>query len=781
MDEPEIKRKLATILVADIVGYSRLTANDEDWTIRALGEFRRIVDQIIERHDGRIFSTGGDSILAEFASPVEAVRAAVDFQEASRSRNLLQPRDRQMRFRIGINLGDVMVRGSDLLGDGVNVAARLEGLAEPGGICVSGTVWDHINGKLSIGYVDIGEQSVKNIPRPVRAYHLRVDGTVGEAIPADGTPRVGATPGRTPRAVPLMAVILGGAALVIVLLAGMLAWQLWPKADVPPVASASPGPAPAPSKPRASAPSPPAAASAPGPASAGPAPDAAATALQSKLLARLDAVVPAVKPKTREDNVRIYVTGREHKALAVSLDPPGTWQSLNRPSSDEAGETALENCQIRFGQPCALVAADGSLEPVPADGKPQPRDMPRVRYAGDFDPARIPGVLKAVRDRDDVAGYRAAPAPKAIALHPAASGLFAVTAAADQHAAEAEALKACNSDLARQSQSGSCYLYAVGDQVVLAEGLRDPKTVAVAALTAAAPAPQASANAVPDKTFRDCSECPEMVVIPAGNFRMGAALGENERLSVPATEAGRVEPQHPVAFAKPFALGKFDVTRAEFAAFVKATGFRPIKGCMDNVGGAWERREQASWEEPGFPQTARDPVVCINAIEAGAYIAWIARTTGKAYRLPSEAEWEYAARGGTTTTYYWGDDPSQACGYENVGDETFRQKRNGNQAIGCTDGFADTAPAGSFKPNPFGLYDMLGNINVLMADCWNETYAGAPTDGSAWSSGDCQRRVARKGSFGAVRPWPFRAANRFSESALVKHNRVGFRVALSLP
>ena len=114
--DQEIKRKLATILVADIVGYSSLTAHDEDWTIRALGEFRKIVDDIIASHDGRIFSTGGDSVLAEFASPVEAVRAAVDFQEASRSRNLLQPRDRQLRYRIGINLGDVMVRGNDLLG-----------------------------------------------------------------------------------------------------------------------------------------------------------------------------------------------------------------------------------------------------------------------------------------------------------------------------------------------------------------------------------------------------------------------------------------------------------------------------------------------------------------------------------------------------------------------------------------------------------------------------------------------------------------------------------------
>src|SRR5580700_6581503 len=239
MSEHDMKRKLATIMVADIVGFSRLAAQDEDWTIRSLGEFRRVVDEIIENHDGRIFNTGGDSVLAEFASPVEAVRCAVDFQEASRSRNLLQPRDRQLRFRIGINLGDVMVRGTDLLGDGVNVAARLEGLAEPGGICVSGTVWDHINGKLSIGYVDIGEQSVKNIPRPVRAYHLRVDGSVGEG---EQSVQVARPVASKPKRLPPLAAIAGAAAIVAIV-GAVLVWQLWPKGAPPAQVAAAP-PAP---------------------------------------------------------------------------------------------------------------------------------------------------------------------------------------------------------------------------------------------------------------------------------------------------------------------------------------------------------------------------------------------------------------------------------------------------------------------------------------------------------------------------------------------------------
>ena len=183
-EERNIKRKLATILVADIVGYSRLTAQDEDGTIRRLGEFRDVVDEIIAKHDGRIFNTGGDSVLAEFTSPVEAVRSAIDFQEAARSRNILQPPERQLRFRIGINLGDVLIEGDDILGDGVNVAARLESISEPGGICISDAAYVQVRDKLEVTFKDIGEQTLKNIPRPVRVYRLDRDSPLDNPEPS---------------------------------------------------------------------------------------------------------------------------------------------------------------------------------------------------------------------------------------------------------------------------------------------------------------------------------------------------------------------------------------------------------------------------------------------------------------------------------------------------------------------------------------------------------------------------------------------------------------------
>jgi class 3 adenylate cyclase len=178
MSSNPVKRKLSAILAADAVGYSRMMAADEEGTMKTLSAHRAVIDGIIEFHEGRIVGTAGDSVLAEFGSPVEAVRCAVEIQDALRTRNDSLPEDRRLQFRVGVNLGDVMVKGSDLLGDGVNVAARLEGIAEPGGICISASVYDLIRGKLDLGFLDIGEQSLKNIEHPIRVYRVARDGRV---------------------------------------------------------------------------------------------------------------------------------------------------------------------------------------------------------------------------------------------------------------------------------------------------------------------------------------------------------------------------------------------------------------------------------------------------------------------------------------------------------------------------------------------------------------------------------------------------------------------------
>ena len=175
MVEERVERRLAVILAADVAGYSRLMDVDEEATLRTLMAHRRIIDGLVSGYGGRVFGSAGDSVIAEFSSPVEAVRCAVDIQQNLEQSNTDLPDDRLMRFRIGINLGDVMVEGDDLLGDGVNVASRLEGLADAGGICISGTVYDQVAGKIAQAFDFMGEQTLKNIEGQVRAYRVSVD------------------------------------------------------------------------------------------------------------------------------------------------------------------------------------------------------------------------------------------------------------------------------------------------------------------------------------------------------------------------------------------------------------------------------------------------------------------------------------------------------------------------------------------------------------------------------------------------------------------------------
>src|SRR6201993_4277409 len=188
-----MKRKIAAIFAADIAGYSRLVAEDEEETLRRLASYRQVTDDFIAKGGGRIFNTAGDAVLAEFPSAVEAVRCAIDVQESLRTRNLAYPPSRQMSFRIGITIGDVVERDGDLLGDGVNIAARLETLAQPGGLCVSRAVHEQVGNKLSVQSADIGEQQVKTMRTRVYAYilHLRAgDSRKPAAAPKTASPSV---------------------------------------------------------------------------------------------------------------------------------------------------------------------------------------------------------------------------------------------------------------------------------------------------------------------------------------------------------------------------------------------------------------------------------------------------------------------------------------------------------------------------------------------------------------------------------------------------------------
>jgi formylglycine-generating enzyme required for sulfatase activity len=247
-----------------------------------------------------------------------------------------------------------------------------------------------------------------------------------------------------------------------------------------------------------------------------------------------------------------------------------------------------------------------------------------------------------------------------------------------------------------------------------------------------------------------------MVVVPPGSFTMGS----------PASEPGRIDtegPQHVVSFARAFAVGKFPVTRDEFEAFVNETGYDARSICLTiEDGGKVEERWDRSWRNPGFAQTGSHPATCLAWNDANAYAAWLGKKTGKTYRLLSEAEWEYAARGqtrpGTYPRYFFGDDERDMCQYGNGADQTAKEKVPWNWAsfhfFPCNDGYAYTSPVGSFQPNTFGLYDMHGNVWQWVEDC-TAGYEEAPNDGTANGAtkliGDWCPRTLRGGSFIASR------------------------------
>ena len=180
MEAPPLERKLVAILAADVAGYSRLMGIDEERTLATLSAFRSVTDGLITQHGGRICGTAGDSVLAAFGSALAAVQCAIDIQKELAQSNDALEEDRRMHFRIGINVGDVMVKDGDIFGDGVNIAARLEGLADPGGICISRGIHDHVLKKLPFEFEDLGEKSVKNIAQPIRVFRLILDGRASE-------------------------------------------------------------------------------------------------------------------------------------------------------------------------------------------------------------------------------------------------------------------------------------------------------------------------------------------------------------------------------------------------------------------------------------------------------------------------------------------------------------------------------------------------------------------------------------------------------------------------
>lgn len=294
-----------------------------------------------------------------------------------------------------------------------------------------------------------------------------------------------------------------------------------------------------------------------------------------------------------------------------------------------------------------------------------------------------------------------------------------------------------------------------------------------------AAADKASTVGYPEgRRFRDCPKCPEMMVVPTGSYEMGSPSKREE-----AGRKPNERPAHQVTLEHPFAVGVYEVTRAEFGRFVEATRYSTGTDCVTYEEGKIERRSGRYWGNPGFRQSEQDPVVCVSWEDAQAYVQWLSKETGRAYRLLSEAEWEYVARAGTRTARYWGEG-YWAEGFRAWGHCTHANGADASsdlpkyETADCDDGYTRTSAVGVYGANAFGLHDVLGNVSEWVQDCWHASYHDAPSDGRVWESGDCSKRVIRGGSWLSP-PYEIRSAAR-SGIYNIRANMVGFRLARTL-
>src|SRR3984893_7275834 len=497
-------RRLAAIVAGDIAGYSRLMQIDEEGThLRVKRIERDLIEPSIVGHHGRLVKTTGDGFIAIFDSPVEAVRCGIVIQQNMVGRNASMPKHHWIEFRIGVNLGDVIIEADDVFGDGVNIATRLEGIADPGQVYISGGIYEQIKHKLVCGYESLGDRKVKNITDPIRVYRVLPD--------------------------------------------------------------------------------------------------------------------PAAFDRTRRrrENILILLLSFFLLVIASGVLWYAFWQPHGKAGGQASAPVSPETPKVLSSPPPTVKQAAPQTQPAPA----------------------------------------VAPAAKQGASHP---------------------------------------------QIT----------------SPAKPATQ------PALAVRE----PEMYMLRGGNFTMGSNDDPTEK------------PPHQVTI-KPFAISQYPITVREWNECAVA------KACA-------------------FEATGKDdaPVTNVSWSDAKQFTAWLAGATRKAYRLPSEAEWEYAARGGTQTKYWWGD--QFLSGMANC--------KN------CTDVAAAEQPikVGSFRPNPFGLYDMGGGVDQWVEDCWHKNYQGAPSDGSAWVEGDCVSHVIRSGSWKNDARYA-RPANRDSYDTNVRYQTHGLRVALS--
>jgi len=453
-----------------------------------------------------------------------------------------------------------------------------------------------------------------------------------------------------------------------------------------------------------------------------------------ELLADRDAMLEQMRQALAERDGRIEGLTRERRILASALETRSKQTAERTTASTVELDTVraalqMEQAKLRQAQN-ALAERDASLEQMQKalaerDAKIMARKTMRVEataVAGsDLLAARAPA---------------ARPAPPPQPAPPAAAAPSAQRAPSAQPAQTAPTLRASPS-AGRIVRPTRPLRRTLGWLVAAAlfAALVGQYTYHTTFHSTQAPAPPTAGPPPPPGTvIRDCPTCPEMKVLPDGRFKQGSATGYSSAHLV-----------HWVAVRRPIAMSTKPVTIEDFRQFITATG-RVMRGC-DTYDGKWKTHPDLGWDRPGFSQTSDEPVTCVSWNDAEAYAKWLSAKTGHHYRLPSASEWEYAARAGTDNPRPWGSEDRAACASANVADASAARRYPGSTVFPCDDGFVNTAPAGAFRPNSFGLNDMLGNVLQWTEDCWHDTYAAAPIDGSAWLDGDCSRHEVRGASW----------------------------------
>jgi formylglycine-generating enzyme required for sulfatase activity/class 3 adenylate cyclase len=654
-------RRLAAVLCADIAGYSRLMGIDEEGTHARVKRHRReIIEPTIAEHSGRIIKNTGDGFLAMFDSPLEAVRCAIVIQQSMAGRNMSLPKQQWVQYRIGVNLGDVIVDPEDIYGDGVNIAARLEHLAEPGSVYISGGVYEQIKNKLVCGYQSLGDEKLKNITDPVRIYRVLPDPAAVARAERMKRLRVGL--------VALVALVVVGTGA-----GGWFAWQATTRPASKDVLAAG-----------------------------------TAQSSQSSPVAQVPSAETATSASPAATPSPTLTTAAAPTAAAVPASPVAPSQPALPAPEPSAAPTAAA--------PAAPVSSIAPTPPAPAAPTPSATTA-----------AIMPPAIPAAPDMPDEAPALAPPPRSAAAVAPTAPARSSLPSELQG----SDALPGLPPAPAIVSEAPVPVLPQAAAQAPPAPVAQPQPAPPPAAPTRVAAIPVQRMPERPPATkpvFRDCPTCPEMVNISGGTFMMGSNDDPSEK------------PIHQVTVA-PFALGRFPVTIGEWKECVAA------KAC--------------SYDPDGDPDL---PVHNVSWADAQQYVRWLSGVTRQDYRLPTEAEWEHAARAGATSKYWWGSHLVAGMA----------------DCKGCGGTYDPHAPlkVGSFPPNAFGLHGMAGGVAQWVSDCWAKDYQGAPRDGSSRNLPNCRERVLRGGSW-MHDPSYVTVSSRGNYDASVRYTAHGLRVARS--